>query len=554
MKSRFPLLIPLAIGGFLAAVVLLLLPTDWLAGWGLNGPKTMLSAPTEPPKPSQEPDEEIAAIATAIGEDPRWLEASQKVLEMLKRRLEGKDARDKEALLTFKNEEAYRKFLERAAASGLKVLGKMEQFNAVRVGYDSLEDLQKDILGNAGDYGDLSANYYAYIPDTPSKEERALQTEVAFGDEMLPFLGVIGDHSQWGKGVTIAVLDSGVVGDTTFGEGRVRYIDIGQGLVGGADGDGHGTAVAALAAGAGYGAEGVAPSADILSIRVTGADGVADLFTLAQGIQTAVDSGASVINISLGAYQNSLVLSQAIDYAYSRGVVVVAAAGNDQAAQLTWPAADTRVISVGAVDALEQQATFSNSGETLSMTAPGYGINTAWTNGDRVVFDGTSASSPIVAGAVAAILGNNPGMTAQQAAQVLQQYSSDAGAPGADPNFGFGILNLGWAMNSSNPAHIDTAVSSQYYNNQTGQMEIVLQNRSGAAVSGLQLRLTDTDSVETYSVPALGAGSSYTVGLPIDQAELNARQVTIRTQLVNPAGITDASPANNQRASVISKK
>lgn len=554
MKSRFPLLIPLALGGFIAAVVLLLLPTDWMADWGLKGSGPMRSAPTEPPKPSQQPDEEIAAIATGIGEDPRWLEASQKILEMLQRRLEGKDARDKEALLTFKNEEAYRKFMERAAAAGLRILGKMDQFNAVRVRYDSLEDLQKDILGNAGDYGDLSANYYAYIPDTPSKEERAAQSEVAFGDEMLPFLGVVGDHSQWGKGVTIAVLDSGVVGDTTFGEGRLRYLDIGQGLVGSTDGDGHGTAVAALAAGAGYGAEGVAPSADILSIRVTGADGVSDLFTLAQGIQTGVDSGASVINISLGAYQNSLVLSQAIEYAYSRGVVVVAAAGNDQAAQLTWPAADTRVISVGAVDALEQQATFSNSGGTLSLTAPGYGINTAWTNGDRVVFDGTSASSPIVAGAVAAMLGNNPGMTAQQAAQVLQQYSSDAGAPGADPNFGSGILNLGWAMNSGNPTHIDTAVSSQYYNNQTGQMEIVLQNRSGAAVSGLQLRLTDTDSVETYSIPALGAGTSYTVALPIDQAELNARQVTIRTQLVNPAGITDASPANNQRVSVISRK
>ncbi|MES2706504.1 MAG: S8 family serine peptidase [Verrucomicrobiota bacterium] len=548
MKNRFPLLLPLLIGGFLALVLLLLLPRDWMGDWGRGGTQRRQILPGANPRPPQLAEEEPDSAPEMMGIDPRWTEASEKIMESLRRRLEGKDARDKEALLTFKSEEAYRKFLERAAAAGLKVVGKMDAFQAVRVAYDSLDDLHKDILENAGDYGDVSANYYAYMPDTPAKEERAAQSEVAFGDEMLPFLGVFGDHSSWGKGVTVAVLDSGVTAYAGLDPGQVRYIDIGQGLSGSGSEDGHGTAV-------GYLVDQVAPGAEILSIRVTGADGVSDLFTLAQGIQTAVDSGASVINISLGAYQNSLVLSAAIAYAAERGVAVVAAAGNDQAAQLTWPAADNRVVSVGAVDALGQQATFSNSGEDLSMTAPGYGINTPWLNGARVAFDGTSASSPIVAGAIAAILSQYPQMTTTQAAAFLQNHSNDEGAPGADASYGAGILNLGWAMNSSNPQYLDTAVASQHFNNKTGQVEITLQNRSGLGVSGLQLQLTSGASQNLFNVPAMMAGSSYTVAFAVDQTALNsAGGVTVRSRLINPSGVSDALPANNQRGSVISKK
>lgn len=547
MKTRFPLLLPLAIGGFLALLVLFLLPRDWMGNWSLSGSQRRQILPPANSRPPQPAGEESPSAPELMSVDTRWAEASEKIMEALRRRLEGKDARDKEALLHFRTEEAYRKFLERAAAAGLKVLGKLDDFNTVRVSYGSLDDLQKDILGNAADYGDVSANYYAYMPDTPAKEDRVAQNEVPFGDEMLPFLGIFGDHSSWGKGVTVAVLDSGVSSSAGIATGQLRYIDIGQGLSGNGSEDGHGTAV-------GYLVGQLAPGAGILSIRVTGTDGVSDLFTLAQGVHTAVDNGASVINISLGAYQNSLVLSEAIEYAASHGVAVVAAAGNDQAVQLTWPAADNRVVSVGAVDKLGQQAMFSNSGENLRLTAPGVGINTPWLNGAQVVFDGTSASSPIAAGAIAAVLSQNPGWTTAQAVDLLQTYSNDGGAPGHDDVFGDGTLNPGWAMNSGNPDHFDTAVSSQYFNNKTGQMEIVLQNRSGLGVEGLRLQITQGGQQGTYTVPPMAANSSYTVALPIDQSALNAGSVTVQSRLINPNGVADLLPSNNQRASVISKK
>jgi Subtilase family len=288
---------------------------------------------------------------------------------------------------------------------------------------------------------------------------------------------------------------------------------------------------------------------------VTGADGTSDLFTLAKGIQAAVDAGAQVINISLGAYQNSPVLTQAIDYASARGAVIVAAAGNDQASKLTWPAADPRVVSVGSVDALEQQAGFSNSGTGLKLTAPGLDLYTAGADGSRVSFSGTSGSAPIVAGSIAAMMSQNAGMTAVQAWEVLSYYSNDGGAPGADAAYGSGILNLGWAMNRYEPARVDTAVSSHYFNNKTGQMEFVVQNRSGAAVNGMTLYLTDSMGQTVWNIPPLSPGGTSTVTVPVNQLELSrsADGLYYRSQLINPANVQDVVPGNNQKASTVSK-
>ena len=556
MNPRLSMLLPLILGGFLAGLLLLLLPRDWGTGWQGWGAQKYAAPPAEPPKPSQV-REEAPEPAVDFAMARQWEDAAAKIRALLERRLGGKNAKDHEVLLSFKTDQAYQDFLARAAAAGLRVLDRMDGFRAVRVGYDELGALERDLLSHAADYGDVGANYSAYHPGTPDKEDRAARNEVAFGDGMLSFLGVTGDHSQWGKGVTIAVLDSGVAGDATFGtNGRVRYLDIGMGLLGNGEGDGHGTAVAALAAGQAGDAMGIAPGSNILSIKVTGDDGTSDLFTLAKGIRSAVDNGAQIINISLGAYQNSSVLTQAIDYATARGALIVAPSGNDQAAQMTYPAADSRVISVGAVDAVEQQARFSNSGEGLKISAPGYGINTAWLNGERVVFDGTSGSSPIVAGAVAAVMSENPGLNANQAWQILQQYSSDGGAPGADSAYGAGILNLGWVMNRNDPLRVDTAVSSHYYNNKTGQMEFLIQNRSGSAVSGMDLYVTDNAAQTVYRIPPLGAGASTIVAVPVNQSELSRSEsgIAYRSQLLNPNGTRDVVPSNNQKASTVSKR
>ena len=541
MSKQFPNVVPLA-GGCLAALLLLL----WLVLRNDEKSDRPAGAPAATaPKPA--PDPAVATVATQ-----RTL-SGRPTFSSLQQVIDQGRARSHEAVLTFSNAEAYQRFLARARQLGLAVIGQLDGLLAVRVRYDSLAGLGADMLANPDDYADVSANFYVDVPTPPAKEDRPAVNLVPLGNNLLAFLGVTSDPSQWGRGITIAVLDSGVVADSTFGTGRVRALDVGLGIAPGTGSeDGHGTAVAALAAGVAPDAPGVAPAVNILSIRVTDANAQSDVFTLSQAILAAVDSGAQIINISLGGYDTNSLLDNAIGYASEHGVVIVASAGNDQAAQLTWPAADPRVVSVGAVDALGQQAPFSNSGPQLQLTAPGYGVQTAWLNGQRVYFDGTSASAPIVAGAIAALMSTSPAITAMQAAQVLEQYASDGGAPGLDPDYGNGVLNLGWAMNRDDPTRIDTAISSHYYDAATGQMEFVVQNRSGQAVAGMILNVEAGNTSATYSIPPLAPGGSYVVKMAIDPNQLAAAgSMVFRTQLNNPDDIVDQVPANNRRTSVL---
>jgi len=478
---------------------------------------------------------------------------SDVLLAAFGRALSRRDVREREALLTFKSDEAMRRFLARAAEGGLTVLAQVPGLRAVRVRFDRFRALQDEILQNADDYAAISANNLFHIPGRPATEERAAVQHVPFRNETLGFLGAANDRSQWGRGVTIAILDSGVAPDATFGTGRLRALDIGLGLApDSGSAAGHGTAVAALAAGASPDAAGVAPAANLLSIRVTDASGTSDLFTLSQAIVAAVDAGATIVNVSLGGYATGPLLDAALAYATDRGALVVAAAGNDQAAQLAWPAADPRVVSVGAVDKAGQQVTFSNSGADLQLTAPGYGVQTAWLEGGRAYMDGTSASAPLVAGAIAAVVSQSPGLTPQHAADLLIQSASDGGAPGPDPAFGNGILNLGWAMNRNNPAYVDTTVSSHYYDAANGQMLFVVQNHSGRMVSGLSLTIDTGGATTAQPVPSLAPGETFIARTPVNDATLKTSgSLSFSTQLVNPPGLEDRVPDNNQRSSVL---
>ncbi len=501
------------------------------------------AAPTDAPAPA----------STAVA--PPDAGARELLAQLERLLLGGRGARAKEAVLSFKDADALRRFRERAKQAGLTILGEDGVLRTVRVGYGDFKALQSELAQHADDYDAVGANYLVNVPRAPAKEDRAAVDQVPFGNRTLSYLGA-DDPSRpgnWGRGVTIAVLDTGVAPDATFGEGRIRYLDVGYGTQpGNGREDGHGTSVASLAAGLSSDAAGVAPAASLLSIRVTDANGSSDLFTLAHAIVTAVDGGAKVINVSLGGYATNAVLSNAIGYAVDRGAIIVAAAGNDQAAELAWPAADPRVISVGAVDAADQQVSFSNSGAGLSLTAPGYGVQTAWLNGWRASVDGTSASAPLVSGAIAAVISQNPSLSPQQAAALLMRTASDAGAPGADPAYGSGILNLAWAMHANTPGYVDTAISSHYFDAATDEVEVVVQNRSAQAVTGLNLNVTSGPTLTTYTVPSLAPGATEIVRVPVDAATLNkAGQLSFNTQLVNPASVNDRVPANNRRASTI---
>lgn len=494
----------------------------------------------------------VTAQVAAVSNEALLGAEAKALLAALRKLLVRRDARAGETVLAFKDDAAMARFLERAGKTGLNVIGRLDALHSVRVHYDSLKSLQNELLQNPADYADISGNYIFNVPQVPAKESRAAIDQVPFGNDALAFIGATGDRSQWGRGITIAILDTGVAPDPTFG-GRVTTLDVGFGITPGKGSeDGHGTSVASLAAGLAGDAPGVAPAANILSLRVTDANGTSDIFTISQAIVTAVDAGARIVNVSLGGYSTNATLNAAIAYAQTHGAVIVAAAGNDQAAQLAWPAADPRVVSVGAVDKAEQQVTFSNSGSQLYLTAPGYGVQTAWLEGQRAYVDGTSASAPIVSGALAAVLSQNPNLSAADAVALLTRTANDAGAPGADPAYGKGILNIGWALNASNPTYVDTAVSSHYYDPNTNLMSFVVQNRSGQTVAGMTLSVTAGTTTRDFLIPPLTAGQSDVVRVQVDSGQLAlAGRINYATTLTNPLGVTDQVPRNNRRNSVL---
>ncbi|MEO0055494.1 MAG: hypothetical protein RLZZ50_1441, partial [Verrucomicrobiota bacterium] len=300
-----------------------------------------------------------------------------------------------------------------------------------------------------------------------------------------------------------------------------------------------GTAVAALVAS-------VAPAAGLLSVRVTAPDGASDAFAVAQGIYAAVEAGARVINISLGGHATSPVLGEAIEHAIASGAAVVAAAGNDQAAALAWPAAYPGVVSVGATDAAGRQAIFSNSGEGLQLTAPGYVVQTKGPAGEPIGFSGTSASAPVVAGALATVLSQSPGLSPAEAADILASHANDGGPAGADNDYGRGTLNLGWALERDNPARLDPAISGQSYDPATGAVSVVVQNRSATSLSGLAVDVSLDGRDARRELAELAPGASATITVPT-RILAEGETLKVVSRLALPAGLEDADESNNAR-------
>ncbi|MFZ3593407.1 type VII secretion-associated serine protease mycosin [Streptomyces sp. BH104] len=267
-----------------------------------------------------------------------------------------------------------------------------------------------------------------------------------------------------GKGVTVAVLDTGVDDEHPDLKGNVLP---GKDLIGfGAErGDRpwarHGTAIAGIIAGHGHGKDdgdgvmGVAPEAKILPVRVILEDGDPSRpkaresrgNALADGIRWAADHGADVINLSLGDDSNTAhpeaSEDAAVQYALKKGVSVVASAGNggEQGDRASYPAAYPGVITATAVDSTGARASFSTRRWYASVAAPGRGIVTA--DPDRKYYSawGTSAASAFVSGAVALVRGAHPGLSPAQVKKLMEDTADDPPAGGRDDSRGFGLVD-----------------------------------------------------------------------------------------------------------------
>ncbi|MCQ6343362.1 S8 family peptidase [Bacillus cereus] len=231
------------------------------------------------------------------------------------------------------------------------------------------------------------------------------------------------DTQRSDKSVKIAIVDTGVqsshpdlTSKVIYGHDYVDNDNVSD------DGNGHGTHCAGIAAALTnnkIGIAGVAPQASIYAVRVLNNQGSGTLDNVAKGIKEAADSGAKVISLSLGASNGGTALQQAIQYAWNKGAVIVAAAGNTGTTAPNYPAYYENVIAVASTDSNDKKSSFSTYGTWVDVAAPGSNIYSTYKGSSYQTLSGTSMATPHVAG-LAALLAKK-GYTNTQIRQIIEK-------------------------------------------------------------------------------------------------------------------------------------
>lgn len=282
-----------------------------------------------------------------------------------------------------------------------------------------------------------------------------------------------------GDGIKVAVLDTGVYTDHADLKGSAEqckdFTNRQTALVNGSctDKNGHGTHVAGTVlahGGSGQGIYGVAPGADLWAYKVLNDQGSGYSDDIAGAIQHAADeanrTGSKVvISMSLGSSSKSTLIADAVDYAYGKGVLVVAAAGNSGPGDNTigYPGALVNAVAVAALENVQQNGTyrvadFSSRGNPatdgdyviqerdIEVSAPGRAIESTWFDGSYNTISGTSMATPHISGLAAKIWAANPNMTHTQLRSELQNRAKGndilggtGAAAGDDYASGFGF-------------------------------------------------------------------------------------------------------------------
>lgn len=314
----------------------------------------------------------------------------------------------------------------------------------------------------------------------PDHEVSALETFSSYSD-VLWNVRIINADDVWntyypkyswnalGFSTIVAVLDTGIYYKHPELAGRVRWCanTLGAVLRTGdpdlcIDRNGHGTHVAGIIASAidNIGNAGVAPNVTLYAIKVLNDGGVGTYSDVAEGIVVAVKGpdgepgtvdDAKILSMSLGGPSDSNVLREAVEWAYSHGAIIVAAAGNSgdgdpSTDNILYPAKYDHVIAVGAMDQSYNVPIWSSDGPELDVVAPGVRIYSTYKGGGYATLSGTSMATPHVSATIALIqalrIASGKGLLSfEQVYEAITRTAKDLGKPGFDNFTGYGALD-----------------------------------------------------------------------------------------------------------------
>ena len=282
-------------------------------------------------------------------------------------------------------------------------------------------------------------------------------------------LNLLNVHEAWlettgSAEIVIAVIDTGI--DTGHEEfvNRIsplsynsRTKQVGISYV--EDDNGHGTMVTGVIGAIKDNSKGIAGIVQNSQLLIIKANNLEDPLTetiesksftdsaIIEGIYYAADQGANVINMSLGSNSANSLMQTAINYARNKGVILVAASGNDGVSTKFYPASFDGVISVSAVNEDETIWVNSNYNDQVDISAPGTLIVTTAMNNGYATASGTSLAAPHVSAVIGLILSHFTEFDSNQIIQQLLSGAQDKGAPGYDVYYGVGIVNAAASLN-----------------------------------------------------------------------------------------------------------
>lgn len=320
------------------------------------------------------------------------------------------------------------------------------------------------------------------------------------------------DSQLTGKGIKVSIIDTGIAKHEDLvisgGASFVSYTNSYH------DDNGHGTHVAGIvgAKNNAFGTVGIAPDSSIYAVKALDKNGSGYLSDIVAGVDWSIQNKMDIVNMSLGTTSHSSTLQQIVDTAYNREVLVVAAAGNNGNAEGTgdsvnYPARYSSAIAVSATDSNDKRASFSATGSTIEVAAPGVGVASTYINNSYAHMNGTSMAAPYAAGNLALIKQANSTLSAKDLRALLQQSIIDLGPIGKDNWFGFGLIQAPVAKQTAPAEEVvvyetTTEVSSNkgsYKMGETVSITMTAYDSNNAVLSDATAKIvvTSPNSVET---------------------------------------------------------